>query len=106
MSFLESDEEVEPKNGVFEVTDKSIYPKYLYYVMRLAMPHFLERFQTGLNINPEIFEMMRLKIHTDQNTQKTIADILDKFEMLGSTEDQATERLKDVKKYHLENMFC
>ena len=106
MSFLEIDGQVEPKDGVIEVTDKGVYPKYLYNVMRLAMPHFLERFQTGLNINPEIFKMMRLKVHTGQNTQKTIADILDKFEMLNSTEEQATERLKDVKKYHLENMFC
>ena len=106
MSFMESDGKVEPKDGVFEVTDKSIWPKYLYYVMRLAMPHFLERFQTGLNINPEIFKMMRLKVHTDQNTQKTIVNILDRFEMLDSAKEQATERLKDVKKYHLENMFC
>lgn len=88
------------------MTGKGIYPKYLYYVMRLAMPHFLERFQTGLNINPEIFKMMRLKVHTDQSTQKTIVNILDRFEMLGSAKEQATERLKDVKKYHLENMFC
>ena len=106
MGFLENDGQVEPKDGVFEVTNKSVYPKYLYYVMRLAMPHFLERFQTGLNINPEIFKMMRLKVHTDQNTQKTIADILDKYERLDSAKEQATERLKDVKKYHLENMFC
>ena len=106
MSFLKNGGTVEPKDGVFEVMDKDIYPKYLYYVMRLAMPHFLERFQTGLNINPEIFKMMRLTVHTDQNTQKAIADILDKFEMLNSAEEQATERLKDVKKYHLENMFC
>ena len=106
MSFMESDGNVEPKDGAFTVTDKGIYPKYLYYVMRLAMPHFLERFQTGLNINPEIFKMMRLKVHTDQSTQKTIVNILDRFEMLDSAKEQATERLKDVKKYHLENMFC
>lgn len=106
MSFMETDGNVEPKDGAFTVTGKGIYPKYLYYVMRLAMPHFLERFQTGLNINPEIFKMMRLKVHTDQSTQKTIVNILDRFEMLGSAKEQATERLKDVKKYHLENMFC
>lgn len=106
MSFMETDGNVEPKDGAFAVTGKGIYPKYLYYVMRLAMPHFLERFQTGLNINPEIFKMMRLKVHTDQSTQKTIVNILDRFEMLDNAKEQATERLKDVKKYHLENMFC
>ena len=60
--------------------NKIINTKYLYYVINDLLPKFLAKYQTGINIQPEVFNYMELVIHDDINTQEHIAKIFDKID--------------------------
>lgn len=57
-------------------------------------------------ITIQVFKMMRLTVHSDVNVQKNIVDILDRFEIFEGVKEKEIDRMKDVKKFHLDNMFC
>ena len=77
--------------------------RYLYYVLKMSMPDFLTRYQTGLNIKPEIFDSFKVKVHRSLEVQKIIVKILDSFNV--DLEEKEIEKYKKIKEYHLDNMF-
>lgn len=105
MEYLEEKSLVEQKYGVMTVKDNCINSKYLYYMISINMENFLNVYQTGLNITTDAFRFMKLEIHTDKNVQEEIVKMFDKLEMIEKTYFEEIEKWKDIKTYHLDNMF-
>lgn len=103
MIYLDDDTKVDSKYGVFETDKDKVEPRYLYYVLKMSMPDFLTRYQTGLNIKPEIFDSFKIKVHRSLEVQKIIVKILDSFNV--ELEEKEIEKYKKIKEYHLDNMF-
>lgn len=103
MIYLDDDSKVDSKYGVFETDKDKVEPRYLYYVLKMSMPDFLTRYQTGLNIKPEIFDSFKVKVHRSLEVQKIIVKILDSFNV--ELEEKEIEKYKKIKEYHLDNMF-
>ena len=103
MIYLDDDTKVDSKYGVFEADKDKVEPRYLYYVLKMSMPDFLTKYQTGLNIKPEIFDSFKVKVHRSLEVQKIIVKILDSFNV--DLEEKEIEKYKKIKEYHLDNMF-
>ena len=86
--------------------NKIINTKYLYYIISDSLPEFLAKYQTGINIQPEVFKYLNLYIHDDIETQKHIVNILDKLDEQTKKEQELIEKFNDFKEYHLNKMFC
>lgn len=103
--YLDHDTTVESKYIVLK-DNKVINTKYLYYVISDLLPEFLAKYQTGINIKPEVFKYMELVIHNDIETQNHIVNILDKLDERTKKEEELLLLCKDFKEYHLNKMFC
>ena len=104
LEYLKDSSTVDSKFGVF-IPKWNVNPKYLYYILEMLMPNFLARYQTGLNINPEIFKHFIINIHTDVDVQALIVKILDSLRFGIESEEKTLNEWKNVKQYHLDNMF-
>nr|DAP09446.1 MAG TPA: N-6 DNA Methylase [Caudoviricetes sp.] len=104
MYYLSEDSEVDAKYGVMTAIDQ-INTKYLYYMIQIRMPKFLNIYQTGLNIVPDVFKHMKIQIHTDIDIQNKIAEMFDNLEIIEKRYLDNIENWKNVKKYHLDNML-
>ncbi len=105
--YLEQDTTLGSKYIVLTCKDnKIINTKYLYYIISDSLPEFLEKYQTVINIQPEVFKYLDLYIHDDIETQKHIVNILDKLDEQTKKEQELIEKFKDFKEYHLNKMFC
>lgn len=85
--------------------NKVINNKYLYYLISDQLPEFLSKYQTGINIQPEVFNYMELVIHDDIKTQEHIAKIFDKIDEDIKKEEELLKQYQDFKKWHLDKMF-
>lgn len=89
------------------ITPKSgINGRYLYFILDMVLPYFLGAYQTGLNINPEIFKFLSLEIHTERETQEHIAATLDLLQSQIDEEENIINGIKKVKEFHLDKMFA
>ena len=103
MQLLEKEGTVESKFAV--IMPKDINKEYLFYVLTMVMPGFLARYQTGLNINPEIFNFLKLQIHKDKNMQQFVVDVMRQMSNVIGRVEREVEDFKNIKKYHLNGMF-
>lgn len=104
--YLEEDTSVESQYIILNCKDNNIVDtKYLYYVISGLLPEFLAKYQTGINIQPEVFNYMELVIHDDKKTQEHIAKIFDKIDEDIKKEEELLKKYQDFKKYHLGKMF-
>ena len=104
--YLEEDTSVESQYIILNCKDNNITDtKYLYYVISGLLPKFLAKYQTGINIQPEVFNYMELVIHDDIKTQEHIAKIFDKIDEDIKKEEKLLKKYQDFKKYHLGKMF-
>ena len=104
--YLEEDTSVESQYIILNCKDNNIVDtKYLYYVISGLLPEFLAKYQTGINIQPEVFNYMELVIHDDIKTQEHIAKIFDKIDEDIKKEEELLKKYQDFKKYHLGKMF-
>lgn len=104
--YLNNDDVLETKYVILIPKTKKINMKYLYYILQDELPMFLEKYQTDINIQPEIFKYLDLYIHNDIETQKHIVNILDKLDERIKKEEELLQQYKDFKEYHLNKMFC
>lgn len=104
--YLYNDDVLETKYVILIPKTKKINMKYLYYILQDELPMFLEKYQTNINIQPEIFKYLDLYIHDDIEIQKHIVNILDKLDEQTKKEQELIEKFKDFKEYHLNKMFC
>ena len=104
--YLEEDTTVESQYIILTCkNNKIINTKYLYYVISELLPKFLVKYQTGMNIKPEVFNYMELIIHDNIKTQEHIAKIFDKIDEDIKKEEELLKKYQDFKKYHNEKMF-
>ena len=104
--YLEEDTTVESQYIILTCkNNKIINTKYLYYVISDLLPKFLVKYQTGINIKPEVFNYMELIIHDNIKTQEHIAKIFDKIDEDIKKEEELLKKYQDFKKYHNEKMF-
>lgn len=80
--------------------------EYSYYILQQILPSFLRKYQTGLNIQPEIFNYLEIEIHNDLFTQKHIVNIMKKMDEDIKKEEELLKKYQDFKKYHIGKMFC
>lgn len=104
LCYMEYDAPVDSKYGVFQPF--GIESKYLYYILDMNMPRFLSRYQTGLNINPEIFKHLNFTIHNRIETQMMIVTIMDSMQNQIDLCENEVDTWKDIKQYHLDGMFA
>ncbi len=104
--YLDQDTTVERKYIVLTCKDdKVINTKYLYHVISDLLPEFLAKYQTGINIQPEVFKYMELEIHDDIKTQQHIAKIFDKIDEDRKEQEEMVKKYRDFKNIFLDKMF-
>ena len=67
---------------------------------------FFHAIQTGLNIQMDTLNEMKLKTHTDLEKQAEIVKYLDVIEMMEIKEETTIELLKQAKQTNLSEMFA
>ncbi len=97
--------EIPAKYAVVTANDK-ILPKYLYHMISFQADAFFHAIQTGLNIQIESLNEMKLKIHTDLEKQAEIVRYLDVIEKMEASEEAIIELLKQAKQTNLSEMFA
>ena len=96
--------EIPSHYAVFLPNDK-VLPKYLYHVISFQAVNFIYTVQTGLNIQINSLNEMKLKIHTELEKQAEIVKYLDVIEKMESKEEATIELLKQAKQTNLSEMF-
>ncbi|HEM5398778.1 TPA: restriction endonuclease subunit S [Streptococcus suis] len=96
--------EVPAKYAVVTAND-TVLPKYLYHMISFQADAFFHAIQTGLNIQMDTLNEMKLKIHTDLEKQAEIVKHLDVIEKMEAKEEATIELLKQAKQTHLSEMF-
>lgn len=103
--ILEKDSTVESHYVAIEPIIQ-IIPYYLFLIIEMAIPEFVERYQTGINIQADAFNFMKLRMHTNLAVQAEIVEGVMKRERLVVLTEQVIENLQNVKKNMLDSMFC
>ncbi|HEM4323033.1 TPA: restriction endonuclease subunit S [Streptococcus suis] len=96
--------EIPAKYAVVTTNDK-VLPKYLYHMISFQADAFFHAIQTGLNIQMDTLNEMKLKIHTDLEKQAEIVKYLDVIEKMEAKEEATIDLLKQAKQTNLSKMF-
>lgn len=105
VGFLTENKELEEKYGVFIPKLEHICPRYLYYILDFEMEKFLARYQSGININPDIFKYLQVTYYPEYKWQKELVMTLDSVDYRYNEEKTELEKWQDFKKFHLNGMF-
>lgn len=98
------------KNGTIEGKYATIIPKthinpsYFYIAVKKAVPYFLARYKSTINIQMKDFEMFDIDIHNDPDTQQYIADVMEVMSTAEAEEENYIELLKEAKRLALGTM--
>ena len=79
--------------------------EYLFNVLQMTMPNFLLKYQTGININPDVLKYLKLQIHKDITIQKFVIETMRQIDKSINRTEREVENFKNIKKYHLDGMF-
>lgn len=101
--YMKNKRAVDSKYGV--ITCHDIEPDYFYTVLQEVLPAFLETYQTGLNIVPDIFHELKVTIHTVKDVRRFVTEFATISDRLEKISEREIEKYKVAKQYHLENMF-
>ena len=93
-----------PAKYAVVTANKKVLPKYLYHMISFQAGRFIHTIQTGLNIQMDTLNEMKLKIHTDLKKQAEIVKYLDVIEMMEIKEETTIELLKQAKQTNLSEM--
>lgn len=103
--YLAENKELETKYGVFVPKDKKVGSRYLFYMLEYEMPSFLHKYQSGMNINPDIFKYLQVTYYPEYKYQKEFAMILDSIQLMYENELDEKEEWEYFKKFHLNGVF-
>ena len=95
-----------PAKYAVVTANKKVLPKYLYHMISFQADAFFHAIQTGLNIQMDTLNDMKLKIHTDLEKQAEIVRYLDVIEKMEAKEETTIELLKQAKQTNLSEMFA
>lgn|SRR5574344_132716 len=106
MFLIKQPQIIDSEKGLGVITAHDGYDvEYLFYILKQTLQNFLEKYQCGININPEIFSFYKLDLHNDLETQKYIASLMNQFEEKQKRENEIINKLQNIKQYYLDNMF-
>lgn len=94
--YLDKDQQVGGHYGV--IKPKDINGKYLFYVLEKELPSFLERYQVGMNINPQTFKHLKIEIHTTTEAQECVVNIMKSIELMLNNEQKQIDEYKETLK--------
>lgn len=103
--FLYDEKTLEDKYGVFIPKSDKMPSRYLFYALEYEMPHFLAKYQAGMNINPDIFKHLEINCFADEAIEGKIAQMLDNLEYYYKNEGKQKDGWVGFKKFHLDGMF-
>ena len=103
--FLYEEKTLEEKYGVFIPKSDKMPSRYLFYALEYEMPHFLAKYQAGMNINPDIFKHLEINCFADEAVEGKIAQMLDNLEYYYKNEEKKKDGWVEFKKFHLDGMF-
>lgn len=103
-AYLDKEQNVDGKYCVF-VFKKECCTRYIYIVFCQALPEFLHRVQTGLNIVPEVFSQFQIPVHESREVQEHIVACISSIDAEIKKEEEYIESAKMYKKNHLQKMF-
>ena len=104
VDYLEAAGEVETRYAVIVPDQKQILSKYLHLVLEEAMPEFLHKHRTGINLQFAELDFLQIPI-CDIGQQKEIVKSISELEKEIRYEEQEIMQWKSFKKYMLEKMF-
>lgn len=103
--YLNENQKVEQSKYIVLKCNDKVNSKYLYYLLIDCLPTFLKKYQTDINIQPEIFKYLELDVHCDITTQNHIAEIFTNIDKQIKQEENLIAECKNFKKWHLGKMF-
>lgn len=104
LKYLEENSSVDSKYAVI-TPNGSINERFLYYLLEKELPEFLHKYQTGLNIKPEIFEYLNLTYPIEKSTQRIVARVLDLLDEYINLTMLYLSILEEIKRYFISVMF-
>lgn len=82
-----------------------IYAPYFKIAIERAMPEFLAKNKTTINIQIDSFENFEIDIHEEMADQMFVANALQPADMAICKEKEVVDKLKDIKKIALKKML-
>jgi len=104
--FVKEPQTVESKYGVIKATVDWIDIYYLFCILEMQLPNFLMRYQNGININPQIFEYLKLDVHTEIETQKYVIEVMSKLQQAIDIEEKIIHKYQQAKAFYLDRCMC
>ena len=105
LRYMDEPGEVAQKFAVIEPDRARVSPAYLFWALGIALPTFLARYQTTMNIQMGVFEHLRLEIHNDRETQDEIVRLFAAVDEQIDGIQRDIDRFNEFKKWHLDTMF-
>lgn len=78
--------------------------RYMYFALQNAMPEFLAKYKSGINLKYEAVKFLKVNVPTMEQ-QRQIVDVLMTIEKVERAEKKEIERLKGFKEGMLGKMF-
>lgn len=97
---LATDSTIESKYATI-IPKTPINLKYFYIAVKKAIPYFLARYKSTINIQMKDFEMFDIDIHNDSKTQAYIVEVMEVMNKAEAEEEAYIELLKEAKRLAL-----
>ena len=101
--YVDKSQEIDTRYAVITPNDKVI-PYYLYIVIDRALPEFMQKNQTGINLQADALKYLNFEIH-DLADQQTIANTVQVHDSAINMTEKQIDEWKNLKKNTLSNMF-
>lgn len=105
LRYMDEPGEVAQKFAAIEPDCARVSPAYLFWALGIALPPFLARYQTTMNIQMGVFDHLRLEIHNDRDTQDEIVRLFASVDEQIDGIQRDIDMLKEFKRWHLGAMF-
>ena len=109
LSATKPEPEYAPDSGEIDtryavIMPKRIEPEYLFEAVKWALPEFLYKHRTGINLQFSELKHLKVTVVSRENQQIWVSAIKKLNDQINETE-QEIEVLKDMKKFYLDGMF-
>lgn len=99
------DTELEAGKYVVFIPFKRTNTKYLQITLRMSMEEFIARYMTGINIQVEMLQYLKVWWHNDPEDQEKIVEAVEKCDKWIEHESVIIQNYKELKKNLLNKMF-
>lgn len=109
LSATKPEPEYAPDSGEIDtryavIMPQKIEPEYLFEAVKWALPEFLYKHRTGINLQFSELKHLKITVVSRENQKAWVSAIKKLNDQIDETE-QEIEVLKDMKKFYLDGMF-